>query len=370
VVYTDDGVRKHFSTGTKSKIQAKNYCLELLKKDKLMPRKSVKFADYAKGWFDYDTSIYIQSRLSKGFSYSRSYADHQQQALDDNIIPHFGKVLITHITVLMIEKWIIQLKQEGFSNATANRFFNHLRTILAEAHRRGDIDTNPAAAVQHLAHDSQVKGVFTQEEAEKLTCDAAKRTVWEETNLYYLFNKTASVTGMRFGELQALILENVYKDHIVVKHSWDRTYGLKGTKTGKDRVVPISHELYQELITQAKGHTAGPFVFSCDKGKQPVDHKAIQKHFSRALRAIGISEKERKERHLSFHSWRHYVNTQLRLRGVPDSVVQAITGHSTNRMTEHYTHYSAADLTRLLQEGQVTQDGTEDKEAENENGGN
>jgi cellulose biosynthesis protein BcsQ len=44
-------------------------------------------------------------------------------------------------------------------------------------------------------------------------------------------------------------------------------------------------------------------VFSCDKGKQPVDHKAVQKHFFRALKAIGISEKERKERHLSFHSW-------------------------------------------------------------------
>jgi hypothetical protein len=39
-------------------------------------------------------------------------------------------------------------------------------------------------------------------------------------------------------------------------------------------------------------------------------------------------------------------------------------------MTEHYTHYSVADLTQFFVGEQVTHDGTEDEEAANENGGN
>jgi len=38
------------------------------------------------------------------------------------------------------------------------------------------------------------------------------------------------------------------------------------------------------------------------------------------------------------------VNSQLRVNGVPDSIVQSITGHSNMKMTEHYTNVALEDM--------------------------
>jgi integrase len=155
---------------------------------------------------------------------------------------------------------------------------------------------------------------------------------------------------MRLGEIhrqhgcRALLKENVHPDHIDIKHSWDRTYGIKGTKTNKPRQVPISPELYDKLSQLAATQTEGVYMFSTCNGIAPVDHTIVYKWFKRALANIGIPEKTRLERNLSFHSWRHYVNSQLRANGVPDSIVQSVTGHNDMKMTDHYTHVQLEDM--------------------------
>jgi integrase len=149
---------------------------------------------------------------------------------------------------------------------------------------------------------------------------------------------------MRLGEIQALLKPNVRPDHIEECHAWDRIYGLKGTKTNKPRQVPISADLHNRLGTIAAKQTEGDFIFSMSNGVAPVDHSIVYKWFRRALGHIGIDDKARKERNLSFHSWRHFVNTELRTSGVPDSIVQAITGHSNQEMTDHYTHVQMEDM--------------------------
>jgi integrase len=59
-----------------------------------------------------------------------------------------------------------------------------------------------------------------------------------------------------------------------------------------------------------------------------------------ALSEINISSAEQKRRGLTFHAWRHFFNTTLRMANVSDSKVQSVTGHLTSGMTEHYTHYN------------------------------
>lgn len=84
-------------------------------------------------------------------------------------------------------------------------------------------------------------------------------------------NLTASQTGMRLGEVQALRIENIKKDHLIVKHSWDRVNILKSTKTGKERIVPIKDALYYELIDFYKTNSCdGPYIFSINKGVSPI----------------------------------------------------------------------------------------------------
>jgi hypothetical protein len=49
---------------------------------------------------------------------------------------------------------------------------------------------------------------------------------------------------------------------------------------------------------------------------------------------------------LTFHGWRHFFNTYLLTENVTDAKVMAVTGHVTNNMKKHYTHF---DTTKFLE---------------------
>lgn len=56
------------------------------------------------------------------------------------------------------------------------------------------------------------------------------------------------------------------------------------------------------------------------------------------MEGIGIPDEARRDRGLSFHSWRHFFNSLLINQKVPLLKVQALTGHMTDRMSEEYFH--------------------------------
>jgi integrase len=342
--YDENGHRRQFSTGCTRKSEARRLCMELFKANRLFQNKSPLFKDYTADWFDYDKCLYIKSRLLRGFTYSKSFADHQRSTLINIMWPYFGTYPLDKINVTLIEKWLAKLKADGYKNVSINHHLAALKVIINEAFRRGDISVNPALAVRPLAEDSKVKGVFSKEEAEKLASPDGILTVWEGNEMHYTLNLLAKQSGMRLGEIQALLKTSIYPDHIEVCHSWDRIYGLKGTKTNKPRQIPISTELYNRLEAIAADQKDGDFIFSMNGGTSPIDHSIIYKWFKRALANIGIPEKTRAERNLSFHSWRHFVNTELRTSGIPDPIVQSITGHADIKMSEHYTHVQLEDM--------------------------
>ena len=346
--YDQLGRRRQFSTGQTRKSDAKRYCQKLFQTGALIQVKDTKFSEYTQDWYIYDKCPYIKSRLMRGFSYSRSMAKHKRAQLDNRILPYLGKYYIKDITVAHIEDWLLAQKKTDVSNLTVNHYLSVLRVIFNEAFRKGDIPYNPIEAVKPLSADSRKKDVLSKGEVSKLFAEANREKIWGN-QLHYLFNLTASQTGMRIGEIQALRIENLHKDHIVVKHSWDREYGLKGTKNGKERLVPINESLYRLLKeSYQRQKTTEPYIFSVSRGHQPIDHKAVYKWFYRALAEIGIDKKSRERRNVTFHSWRHYVNTLLLAKGVPASIIQAIIGHSDGKMTKHYTNYNLEDLKKAI----------------------
>jgi len=56
----------------------------------------------------------------------------------------------------------------------------------------------------------------------------------------FSLNVTASQTGMRIGELQALQWSDISDDMITVSKSWSPVFGIGPTKNGKTRYVPIT----------------------------------------------------------------------------------------------------------------------------------
>jgi integrase len=134
--------------------------------------------------------------------------------------------------------------------------------------------------------------------------------------------------------------------YITVTHSWDaRWEGLKPTKTKRVREIPLTAKTAKWLSRITAGRSCG-FVFSLDGGR-PVYYKILTKALYSALGKIGIKEEERVRRHLNFHVWRHFFNSTMRGK-IPDAILRQLTGHSTEQMTEHNSHFRLEDFKPII----------------------
>jgi integrase len=118
------------------------------------------------------------------------------------------------------------------------------------------------------------------------------------------------------------------------------------TKTKTSRNIPINPAVKRELDELIAVNGNG-YIFSDDKGVTPVRSELIERQLNKALERIGIDDATRKKRNLTFHAWRHFFNTFLRMANIADSKVQSVTGHKTLKMTEHYTHFDTRQFTEV-----------------------
>ncbi len=343
------------STGCTTVSGAKNVCTKLWKEDRLVqeatPKKLHTFQSFAQTFWVLGKSDYLKYREQRGFPTSLSYAFNQHKQLTKYLIPAWGKKLLDQITAPAIETWFLDLKDQGLSHQTCNHLLSNLRTILGEAQRRGIILANPAEAIKPLSKAAKARGILSVEEVKQMLSPSTWHLYWSDWSLY-IANLLSASTGMRMGEIQALrwcdFQPTNNPDRIVVKHSWDRKFGLKGTKTGKERIIPLNSELLRLLLRHGSPDLASEsFVTPNPKGDKPIYEKCLSESLYEALEKLGVTEEERKERNITFHSWRHFFNTFLRKQGIQDSKVQMVTGHSSVEMTEHYTHFDMSDLKEI-----------------------
>ena len=149
---------------------------------------------------------------------------------------------------------------------------------------------------------------------------------------------------MRQGEILALRDQDVRDDYVHVTRSWNPKYGLGPTKTKQVRDVPLPPRAV-EAVRIFVG--SGGFVFSLNAGRTPCTGNRVTEALYSALEAIGVDD--RSDRNITFHSWRHWLNTTLRARGVPDDLIRRMTGHTSSAMTDSYTSYLAEDFRAVAQ---------------------
>jgi integrase len=247
-------------------------------------------------------------------------------------MPEFGNMDIRDIYEGAIESWLFRLRQEGTGAKTLNHLITCLRLIFGYAVKHHDIEDSPMEHLELFALKSAEKGILTRAELNQLFQNDPLHVHWG-SQLHFILNMTAVLTGMRLGELLALKFDMVQPSYITVAHSWNTMDKLKGTKNNKVRRIPIPDNLYQLLRSLDNGFSE--FIFSWS-GK-PLDHKTVYKHFYRALEKIGIDQAMRRARNITFHSYRHGFNTMLIESGITPETVRLLTGHSVG-MTARYSH--------------------------------
>jgi len=144
----------------------------------------------------------------------------------------------------------------------------------------------------------------------------------------------AFYTGMRKGEILLLTWDKVdLKKRLIILEADD-------TKDKEPRKIPILSELYKMLNEIPKAiHDKHVILYN---GK-PIK-RDFRASLTRACELAGIPYGRFIKGGFIFHDIRHTYNTNMRKAGADQSVIMAITGHSTYEMFERYNTVDEDDI--------------------------
>lgn len=332
------GKRVRRSTGCRRKSEAILVANDRLKRGDLANEgKSIHpktFAEYAAPFFVWETCPIIRDKVERGGHYSKEFAYICRKHIEKYLLPAFGKKVLPEITPAMVSSFLRNLPKNGITPQTANKVLSVFRQILDFAVSENLLTDNPCRKVKPLVPHEQERGCFTLAQVKALFSHK-----W--TDLYIeLACRLASVSGMRWGEIRGLLKANVHEDYILVEHSYSDREGLKSTKSGKSRIVPIPAELASALRNVPNN---GEYVFSYN-GDTPIHRDTMAPKLMQQMEACKI---DYKKLGLSFHSFRHFFNTQLVANNVEQNKILAVIGHTSVKMTQHYLHLEASDMKQV-----------------------
>jgi integrase len=177
---------------------------------------------------------------------SRSTLYQYRMTVNRHIVPLIGREKLAKLTLPRIEAYCDELLK-GVSRISARRALIALKRVLSEAQRRGFVAQNVAQPVKiHHTGARRKIGIGID-----VPSDKDVRTLIDRASpSLRALVVTATLTGMRTGELRALTWENLdfEREVIVVRQAADR-WGTTGrTKTAAgEREIPMSPIVVQTL---------------------------------------------------------------------------------------------------------------------------
>jgi site-specific recombinase XerD len=142
--------------------------------------------------------------------------------------------------------------------------------------------------------------------------------------------RTAYALGLRVSELVALRLEDI-----------DAARGLVVVRQGKgakDRLVPLSPRLLEELRAYWRSRRPRPWLFPGGRHGHHLSVAGVQRVVRRAAQRAGLGKA------ISPHTLRHSYATHLLEAGCDLLTIQRLLGHRDLKTTARYLHVSTQQL--------------------------
>ena len=219
--------------------------------------------------------------------------------------------------------------------STVNRYLATLSIVLSYAcNEYGWLDNNPMLKVRKNKESINLERFLMPDEIEKLLTACLKFELRTENYNYetYLYILIALSTGARYSEIHKLKWENVDFLH--------RQFYFLNTKNGESRGVPMTENVYQELLKfQKVRNIQSSYLWTTKDGKKLID---MHVRFYKALECSGIKK-------CRFHDLRHTVASHIAMNGGSLLDIASVTGHKTMQMVKRYAHLTQKHTAALLQ---------------------
>ncbi|MDA3947607.1 MAG: tyrosine-type recombinase/integrase [Spirochaeta sp.] len=301
---------------------------------------------YLRMFWTYDESPYVREKLAYGHRIGQRRC-YEQTSRINHWERYFGDVTIAEVSNEKIREFQLYLKEKKLAAKTINMISETGTIALRWLFDHGHLPADPTAGLRKFSGTPRKRDVFTDEEVKLLFAGP-----WKDERAR-VGNLLAATTGMRAGEVTALRTEDIGKDVVFVRHSWNFADGLKAPKNDETRTLPLLPSVRDSLLTLAKRspHGENGFIFYGTEPEQPMNLDVLGRELNRRFIDISLNDEDRsnpekreetrkrmKARGLSFHSWRHLfaakVADQVDIRSV-----QLATGHKSQAMAEHYAKH-------------------------------
>jgi site-specific recombinase XerD len=143
----------------------------------------------------------------------------------------------------------------------------------------------------------------------------------------------AYACGLRLGELLQVQVGAIDRSRMVVL--------VRQGKGRKDRLVPLSPRLLEELRAYWRSHRPRAWLFPNRAQDGPLHAATVQRRFRRAARRAGLTKPA------TMHTLRHSFATHLLEAGVDVLTVQKLLGHSQLATTALYLHLRGEHFRRI-----------------------
>lgn len=274
------------------------------------------------------------------------------------LLKYFSGRRVSTIDAPAIRAYQVE-RSKRVGNRTVNLETKLLRTVLKAA----KIWATIADSYKPLKEDRRGPGRALEEAQEQLLFEVARAN--PDWDVAFLAALVASNTTMRGCELKGLRLENVnlLAPEVSVQRSKGNTSGIR-----RIPLHPTAVWAFVRLLERANalGSTAPEhFLFPAFRfrSKKPdhgtgFDPTMPQKTWRTAWRKLvaetahhageGITDEAERQRAMApfiglrFHDLRHLAVTKLAESEASDATIQAIAGHMSREMMEHYSHVRSA----------------------------
>lgn len=239
-------------------------------------------------------------------------------------------------------KRIRTISTQNVAGALSPRSIRLYQMVCAEVfallQEDAGIQKNPFSGIRKAKSDTETREAFTLEELKMIydNLDDFMRPLF----------MLAVWTGLREGDICTLKWNEVDLDRRLITR--------RTRKTGARVQIPISNQLYQFLLTTPR--TESEYIFPKHADIYLTNPTGISYRVKQFLEGLGIQTTRKPEgrtRAISvkdLHSCRHTFCYYAGLAGIPLAVVQAIVGHMSPSMTEHYSaHASIEDKRRGME---------------------